>query len=68
MIFALALTCLGMPVACGMRWFNVKVIAADREKERAQLESTPEVCIRSDVPALADISTPPAVKGDAIIF
>ena len=53
-----------------MRWFNVKVIAADREKERAQLESKPDVCIwrKSEVPALADISTPPAVKGDAIIF
>ena len=46
MIFALTLTCLGMPVACGMRWFNVKVIAADRKKERAQLDSKPEVCVR----------------------
>ena len=64
MIFALVLTCLGMPVACGMRWFNIKAVAADREKQRAQLESKPEICVGSkgEVPALADTSTPPVVK------
>lgn len=39
MIFALVLTCLGMPIACGMRWFNVKVLATEREKKRARLGS-----------------------------
>ncbi len=34
MVFALVLTCLGFPVACGMRWFNVRVVARRREGER----------------------------------
>ena len=64
MILALVLTCLGMPVACGMRWFNIKALAADREKQRVLRESKPEICvgIKCEVPALADISMPPVVK------
>lgn len=38
MYLALALVLLGTPIACGMRWFNIEVIAADREKETAQPE------------------------------
>ena len=64
MVLALVLTCLGMPVACGMRWFNIKTLAADREKQRVQPESEPEigVGIKGEVPALADISTPSVVN------
>lgn len=35
MIFALVIVCLGIPVTLGMRWLNLKVVAADRERERA---------------------------------
>lgn len=38
MIFALVLMCLGTVVACAMPWFNLKIVAADREKERAVLQ------------------------------
>ena len=70
MIFALTLTCLGLPVACGMRWFNVKVIAADRKKERAQLDGRPEVYVRreSEVSALAGVFKPPGARGDTALL
>lgn len=36
MIFALVIVCLGTPVTLGMRWLNLKVVAADREREKVQ--------------------------------
>lgn len=36
MVFALGLTCLGFLVACGMRWYNVRVVAKRREGERGR--------------------------------
>lgn len=42
MVFALVIVCLGAPVTMGMRWLNLKIIAANRKKEKAQRKSEPE--------------------------
>lgn len=34
MIFALVIVCLGAPVVFGMRWLNLKVAAADKDKRK----------------------------------
>ena len=43
MIFALVIVCLGAPVTLGMRWLNLKVITADRDKEKARGEKEPDM-------------------------
>ena len=47
MIFSLVLTCLGVPVACGMRWFNIKSMAASREEKKSHLQSGIRSSVRS---------------------
>ena len=34
MIFSLAIVCIGFPVACGMKWLNLKKFAAERQQEQ----------------------------------
>ena len=43
MIFALVVVCLGTPVTLGMRWLNLKVVAADREREKAPRKCESEI-------------------------
>ena len=62
--------CLGTLVACGMPWFNLKVIAADREKEIALLGTKLEVAVGRKTEAssvLFDIPTASGVKGEVVL-
>lgn len=43
MIFALVIVCLGAPVTLGMRWLNLKIVAADREREKAQQKGESDI-------------------------
>ena len=49
MIFALVIVCLGTPVTLGMRWLNLKVVAADRERDKAQRKGESDICAGSAV-------------------
>ena len=34
MIFSLVIVCIGFPVACGMKWLNLKKLTAKRQQEQ----------------------------------